>query len=73
MDGSDRMELYDVQLVAYGRGVAMCRVDGNLVAVPEDQLLPGTELSPEVSRGRLVVARIVAQELGLVPPIAGTS
>jgi hypothetical protein len=44
----------------------MCRVGTKMIGVPERSMLPGTTISGTGDRGRLVLSRDVALNLGLV-------
>ena len=65
MDGSDRVELADVDVFASNDIVMLCRINGKVVAVTQRTALPGTEVSRTGDRGLLVLARDVAVGLAL--------
>ena len=46
--------------------VVMCRVGPRVVGVPTRCMLPGTTISGTADRGRLVLPREVALNIGLV-------
>ncbi len=60
MDGSDRVTFDDVQVLL------SCRVGRKFVWVPPRRMLPGTSIARAGDRGRLVLSREVALNLGLV-------
>jgi len=65
MDGTDRMEFSDVEVLGSSGLVMRCRVNGKLVGVPPLRLLPGTTIARAGDRGLLVLGREMARELGL--------
>jgi hypothetical protein len=66
IDGSDRVELVDVDVVSASRFVLTCRVGTRIIAVRPASLLPGTDIKVTGDRGRLVLSRKDAASLGLV-------
>jgi hypothetical protein len=70
MDGTDRIELPDVAILGLNERVVLCRVHGKVVSIAHLRLLPGTVIPPGSDHGTLVVTRAVAENLGLVPPVA---
>jgi hypothetical protein len=56
----------DVEVVRQADGMLMLRVGEKAVAVPLRGVLAGTTVSRQGDRGRLVLAREVAQNVGLV-------
>jgi len=65
MDGSDRVTFDDVQVLSDG-AILSCRVGRKFVWVPPRRMLPGTSIARAGDRGRLVLSREVALNLGLV-------
>jgi hypothetical protein len=65
VDGSQRVEFENVHVLAANDRVMMCRIGDQIVAVPSLQILPGTTISRRGDRGRLVLARRMATNLGL--------
>jgi hypothetical protein len=65
MDGPQRVEFEDVVVVRRTDLVVMCRVGPRVVGVPTRCMLPGTTISG-TDRGRLVLPREVALNIGLV-------
>ena len=66
MAGAQRVEFDDVEVVRRADLVVMCRVGTRVVAVPTRCMLPGTSISGTADRGRLVLPREVALNIGLV-------
>jgi hypothetical protein len=65
IDGADRMEFPDVEVLDDSRLLLRCRVDGKIVGVPPLRLLRGTTIARAGDRGMLVLEREMARELGL--------
>ncbi len=65
MDGSDRVTFDDVQVLSDGV-ILSCRVGRKFVWVPPRRMLPGTSIARAGDRGRLVLSREAALNLGLV-------
>jgi hypothetical protein len=65
MDGADRMEIPNVEVVDGSGLVLRCRIGDKIVGVPPLRLLPGTTISRTGDRGMLVLERTLAAELGL--------
>ena len=67
MNGADRIEFTDVEVVDGGNLVLKCRIGDKIVHVPALRMLPGTTIHPYRggSRGTLVLERDLARELGL--------
>jgi hypothetical protein len=65
IDGSQRVTFENVEVVRRGDLVAICRVGMKVVAVPPRRMLPGTTILT-ADRGRLVLSRELALNLGLV-------
>ena len=65
MDGSDRVTFDDVQVLSDGV-ILSCRVGKKVVWVPPQRMLPGTTIARRGDRGRLVLSREVALNLGLL-------
>ena len=66
IDGSQRVEFENVHVLGLSALVMMCRIGEQIVAVPSLQILPGTTISRRGDRGRLVLSRRMAINLGLV-------
>lgn len=56
----------NVEVVRHANGMLMLRVGEKAVSVPVRSVLPGTTVTREGDCGRLVLAREVAQNVGLV-------
>jgi len=65
MEGSDRLEFHDVEALSYRRLSLVCRVGSTLVSVPPRRILPGSQVRRRGDRGKLVLPREVAVDLGL--------
>jgi len=70
MDGSDRVTFDDVEVASDGV-ILSCRVGKKVVWVPPRRMLPGTTVARRGDRGRLVLSREVALNLGLVSRWSG--
>jgi hypothetical protein len=66
IDGSDRVEFDNVEVVRHTDLIVMCRVGWKVVAVPRRRILPGTTITRTDASGRLVLPREVALNLGLM-------
>jgi hypothetical protein len=66
IDGSLRVEFDDVEVVRDTGLILMCRVGAKVVGVPSLRVLPGTTVRHMGDRGRLVLPRELALNLGLV-------
>ena len=66
MDGTDRIELRDVAILALNERAVLCRVHGKVISISHLRLLPGTVIPADSDYGTLVVTRAVAENLGLV-------
>jgi len=55
----------NVEVISATDLVVMCDVGGRVVGVPPPQMLPGSLISRAGDRGRLVLSRATAVELGL--------
>jgi hypothetical protein len=65
IDGSDRVTFDNVDVVSDG-AILSCRVGKNVVWVPPRRMLPGTTIARAGDRGRLVLSRQTALNLGLI-------
>jgi hypothetical protein len=65
LDGTQRVEFSDVEVLAATDFVIRCRVAGKFVGVPALKTLPGTEVARRGDRGQLVLPLELAQKLGL--------
>jgi len=65
MDGADRVQFHNVEVLDASGLVLRCRVDGHIVGVPPLRMLPGTTIRRLGDRGTLVLERELARELGL--------
>ena len=65
LEGVQRVEIADVEVLNDTDLVLYCRVSDEVVAVPSSQMLPGTQIKHRGDRGRLVLPRGVAVDLGL--------
>ena len=64
-DGSWSVTLENVEVVRRGDLVLMCRVGQKIVGVPPRRMLSGTTILT-VDRGRLILSRETALNLGLI-------
>ncbi len=64
-DGADRVTFDDVEVASDGV-ILSCRVGKKVVWVPPQRMLPGTTIARRGDRGRLVLSREVALNLGLL-------
>jgi hypothetical protein len=60
------VEFADVTVVRAANGILMCRVGDRIVAVPSRRMLPTTTIARLGDRGKLVLSREMALNLGLV-------
>jgi hypothetical protein len=65
MDDADAIALADVEVLADNQLVLLCRVNGRIVSVPPEQMLPGTTVRRHGDHGTLVLTRKLAAMLGL--------
>jgi hypothetical protein len=65
IEGSDRVEFRDVEALSYRRRSLVCRVGSMLVSVPPDRILPGSQVRRRGDRGKLVLPKKVAIDIGL--------
>ena len=65
MEGSDRVEFPDVEALSYRRLSLVCRVGTTLVSIPPRRTLPGSQVRRCGDRGKLVLPKEVAIDLGL--------
>jgi len=66
IDGSRRVVFDDVEVVRDTSIMMTCRVAGKVVGVLSQWMLPGTTIARTADRGRLVLPREVALNLGHV-------
>jgi hypothetical protein len=66
MDDTTPVEFTDVEVLDVGSLLLTCRVSDQIVFVPRMRVLPGTTIRRSGDRGTLVLARVLARELGLV-------
>jgi hypothetical protein len=65
MNGADRVEFPNVEVLDASGLVLRCRIGDKIVGVPPLRLLPGTTIGQTGDRGMLVLEREVARDLGL--------
>ena len=65
IDGSDRVEFPDVEVIGHRGLLLKCRVGKKRVRVPLLRMLPGTTVALVGDRGRLILSRAVALDLVL--------
>jgi hypothetical protein len=65
IDGTQRVEFADVEVLASTDFVMRCRVARKFVGVPALKTLPGTDVARRGDRGNLVLPLEIAQKLGL--------
>jgi hypothetical protein len=65
LEGAMRVEIEDVEVLSEGGLVIRCRVGERIVLVPFLGTLPGTEIKRQGDKGRLVLPRDLAVDLGL--------
>jgi hypothetical protein len=65
LEAAERVEIADVVVLKDTDLVLYCRVGDEIVAVPSLRILPGTQIRHWGDRGRLVLPRGVAVDLGL--------
>ena len=65
-DGTDRVEFPEAEVVSGNDLALVCRVGEQMVSVPPLRILPGSDVWRVGDRGRLVLPRDVAAQLGLV-------
>jgi hypothetical protein len=66
MDGTDRIEFPDAEVLVENQAALLCRVNAKLVSIPLGRMLPGTTVRQQEDRGTVVLTREVAVMLGLV-------
>jgi len=64
--GPQVVEFDDVEVVRYTSAILMCRVGERVVGVPPRWMRPGTTIARMGDRGRLVLSREMALNLGLL-------
>ena len=65
-DGANRVEFDNVEVIRDTSVMVTCRVGGKVVGVLPQRMLPGTTITRAGDRGRLVLPREVALNLGLI-------
>jgi hypothetical protein len=65
IEGTNRVEIEDVEVLDYGNMVMRCRVGDRILWVPSLALLLGTNIKYRGDRGRLVLPLDLAVDLGL--------
>jgi len=65
LEGAQRVEIEDVEVLDYGGLVMRCRVGDRIVWLSPLRVLTGTEIKKEGDRGRLVLPHDLAVDLGL--------
>jgi hypothetical protein len=65
VEGSDRVTFDNVEVISATDLVVVCDVGGRVVGVAPPQMLAGSLVSRAGDRGRLVLSRATAVELGL--------
>jgi hypothetical protein len=65
LEGTERVEIADVEVLHGGNLVWLCRVGDKVVCLPALGVLPGTEIRRKGDRGRLAIPHDLAVELGL--------
>jgi hypothetical protein len=68
IDVTKRVEFEDVEVIDDLGLLLRCRVNGRTLGIPPLRLLPGTQVHRTGDRGKLVLPRDVAEDLGLIPP-----
>jgi cytochrome c-type biogenesis protein CcmH/NrfF len=66
IEGTNRVEIEDVEVLDYGNMVMRCRVGDRILWAPSLALLLGTNIKYRGDRGRLVLPQDLAVDLGLV-------
>jgi hypothetical protein len=66
MDDGDRLAFDNVEVIEHNDLALRCLVAGRIVTVPPLRILAGTTVAYAGDRGRLVLPRDVAIQLGLV-------
>lgn len=67
IDGLDRVEFTDVEVVNADALIVMCRVGTKVVGVPPRRMRTGTTILAETgAKGSLVISREMAMNLGLL-------
>jgi hypothetical protein len=66
IDGAHRVEFEDVHVIGANDLVILCQIGSDIVEVSPRDILPGTTISGQGDRGRLVIPRQRALTLGLV-------
>ena len=67
IEASDDVEFGDVEVLEHDGLMLWCRIAGRIIAVPPLRFLSGTEIRGTGDRGKLVLPREVAENLGLIP------
>jgi len=65
IDPDDPFTIETAEVISEGRRASLCRVDERGLWIPNDRILPGSEIRNNGDRGRLLVPRWLAEHLGL--------
>jgi hypothetical protein len=65
IDLEDLFVIEAAEVVSEGRRASLCKVDARGLWIPNDRILPGSEIRNNGDRGRLVIPRWLAAHLGL--------
>jgi hypothetical protein len=63
---NDDVEFGDIEVLDHDGSMLWCRIAGRTVAVPSLRFLSGTQIRATGDRGKLVLPREVAENLGLI-------
>jgi len=68
IERSDCVQFHNVEVLRETDLVVMCRIGTPVVAVPSRRMLPGNTIARKGDRGRLILSRELALNLGLSSP-----
>lgn len=71
LDGTNRVTFQDVYILTRNDAGVLCDVNGKVVCIPHRRLLPGSEIAAGGAHGTVVLERVFAQVLELLPPESG--